>query len=225
MKKIPCFILARKNSKSVKKKNLRKLNKKTLIEITIDYLKKCKLISDIVISTDDSAIARISKKNNCFTIYPRPKYLSSDKATTEIALKHALTIYEKECGETDIVTYAQVTEPFRPKRIMDNCINMLKKNRNLDSCFAAFKQQKNFWILKKNQLTRLTLFDERYKPRQIKKSIFREDTGIALATRSKFIRKGERLGKKVKCIPYENPFYNIDINSMEDLKVARKLIS
>ena len=29
-----------------------------------------------------------------------------------------------------------------------------------------------------------------------KKPTYREDTGIALATRSKFIRKGERIGKK-----------------------------
>ena len=225
MKKVPCFILARKNSKGIKGKNTILLNGIPLILHTINYVKKCKLVSDIVISTDDPKIAKISDKYKCFTIYPRPKKLSNDLASAESALKHALIIYEKNFGETDIVTYAQVTEPFRPKRIIDNCINMLKKNKNLDSCFAAFKQQKNFWILKKNRLARLTLFDERYKPRQIKKSIYREDTGIALATRSKFIRKGERLGKKVKCIPYENPFYNIDINSMRDLKIARKLIS
>ena len=29
-----------------------------------------------------------------------------------------------------------------------------------------------------------------------KKPTYREDTGVALATRSKFIRKGERIGKK-----------------------------
>ena len=41
MKKIPCLVLARKNSKSIKKKkNLRKLFGTTLIEITIKYLKK-----------------------------------------------------------------------------------------------------------------------------------------------------------------------------------------
>tara|TARA_B100000003_G_C10900762_1_gene359163 strand:+ start:657 stop:1328 length:672 start_codon:yes stop_codon:yes gene_type:complete len=222
MKKIPCLVLARKNSKSIKKKNLRKLSGFTLIEITIKYLKKSKLISDIVVSTDDKHIAKISKKNKCFTIYPRPKELATDTATTESALKHALKIYENKYGKTNIVAYAQVTEPFRPKDIMDKCINTLIKNSKVDSCFASFKQKKNFWIMKNNFLKRISPYDERFKPRQIKKPTYREDTGIALATRSKFIRKGERIGKKVKCISYEDPKYNIDINNIEDLNLAKK---
>lgn len=225
MSKIPCLILARKNSKSIKKKNLKKLSGLSLIEITINYLKKSKFIDDIVISTDDKKIADISNKLKCFTIYPRPNNLSSDTATTESALKHALEIYERKYGKTDIVAYAQVTEPFRPKKIMDECIYTLIKEKKIDSCFASFVQKKNYWIMKNGYLKRISPFHERSKPRQIKKSIYREDTGIALATRSKFILKRERIGKKVKCIPFENPMYNIDINNIEDLNLARKITS
>jgi len=46
---------------------------------------------------------------------------------------------------------------------------------------------------------------------------------VALATRSKFIRIGERIGKKVRCVEYTNPKYSIDINSYDDLKFARKI--
>ena len=61
-KKIPCIVLARKNSKGIKNKNRINLNGKPLIQHTIDHLKKVKLIDDIVISTDDNKIANISKK-------------------------------------------------------------------------------------------------------------------------------------------------------------------
>ena len=84
-KKIPCIVLARKNSKGIKNKNRINLNGKPLIQHTIDHLKKVKLIYYIVISTDDNKIANISK-NNCFTIFPRPKKLSNDYATSEVAL-------------------------------------------------------------------------------------------------------------------------------------------
>ena len=57
--------------------------------------KKTKNITDIVVSTDDYKIANISKRKNCFTIFPRPKKLSNDRATTEIALKHALKFTKK----------------------------------------------------------------------------------------------------------------------------------
>ena len=73
-------------------KNLKKINQLNLVEITIQYLKKSKYLDDIVISTDDNIIANISNHNKCFTIYPRPKKLSSDFATSESALKHAIKI-------------------------------------------------------------------------------------------------------------------------------------
>ena len=60
---------------------------------------------------------------------------------------------------------------------------------------------------------------------QTKKPIYREDTGLGLATRSKFIRKNERLGKKIKCISYNDPIYSLDLNNAEDLKLIKKIIN
>ncbi len=221
--KIPCFILVRKNSKGIKNKNLKKINQLNLVEITIQYLKRSKYLDDIVISTDDNTIANISNYNKCFTIYPRPKKLSSDFATSESALKHAIKIYEDKFGKVDIVTYVQVTEPFRPENILDQCIENLKKNKKIDSCFASFYQKKNFWIKKNKKLIRISPNKNKIKPRQLKSGVYREDTGVALATRAKFLRRGQRLGKNLSCIPYTNPIYSIDINTNDDLITARKL--
>ena len=224
MKNIPCFILARRNSKGIKNKNIVKLGNKSLFKHTLDYVKKSKLISHIVVSTDDLKIAKLAKKNKCFTIYPRPKYLSNDFASSESALTHALKIFEKKKGKTNIIAYVQVTEPFRPKGILDKCIKVLVNNKNIDSCFAAYEQKKNFWIYKNKLLKRISPYKERSKPRQIKEPVLREDTGIALATKSKFIKNGERIGKKVKCIKYNNAKFNIDINDIGDLKIAKKIL-
>lgn len=222
MKKVPCFILARKNSKAIKGKNTILLNGIPLIVHTINYVKKCQLVSDIVISTDDPKVAKISEKYKCFTIYPRPKKLSDDKASTEAALKHALIIYENKKKKVDVIAYVQITEPFRPKGILDNCIKKLIYDKKVDSCFAAYEQHKNFWIKKSNKILRLSKYEERYQRRQIKKPILREDTGIALATRARLIKLGERIGKNVKYVGYNNPEFNIDINSLQDLRFAKK---
>lgn len=222
--KIPCIILARKNSKGIKNKNQIKLNGISLIQHTINFVKKIKLIDDIVISTDDKKIANISKNNKCFTVYPRPRKLSNDKATSEMALAHALKIYEDKKGKTKITVFVQTTEFFKSVKILQSCIKMLIKNKEVDSCFAAYEQHKNFWISHNNYLKRISPYKERYKPRQVKKSIYREDTGLGLATRSYLIRKGERIGKKVKCISYTDPKYSFDLNSKEDLKLLKKII-
>jgi len=223
MKKIPCFILVRKNSKSIKNKNRIKFGKLSLVEKAINYVKKNNLVSHIVISTDDKIISKIAIKKNCFIIFPRPKKLSGHTARAEDALRHALEIYEKKFGNTDISSYIQVTEIFKPEKILNNCIKVLKKNKNVDSCFAAYKQYKNFWVEKNGYLKRISPYKERYKPRQLKKPILREDTGIALATRSKFIRKGERIGKKVKCIHYDDPIYSFDLNTKKDLRIIKRI--
>ena len=222
--KIPCIVLARKNSKGIKNKNRIKLNGLPLINHTINYLKKIKLVDDIVISTDDKIIAQISEKNNCFTIFPRPSHLSNDIATSESALSHALKIYEEKKGKTDITTFVQTTEFFKVPGILEGCIKVLNQNKKIDSCFAAYKQHKNFWIQKKGYLKRISPFKERYKPRQLKKPIFREDTALGLATRSKFIRKGQRIGNKVQCISFSNPLFSFDLNDELDLKLINKII-
>ena len=76
---------------------------------------------------------------------------------------------------------------------------------------------------KKKFLKRISPFKDRYKPRQLKNPIYREDTGLGLATRSVFIRKGERIGKKVVCISYNNPLFSLDLNKKSDLVLINKL--
>ena len=50
------FIPARKGSKSIKNKNLKLINKKTLVEITIDQAIKSKIFKKIILSSDSNKI-------------------------------------------------------------------------------------------------------------------------------------------------------------------------
>ena len=56
IKKIPCFIFARKGSKGLKNKNLRKINNKPLIYYTIKHAQNSNYIDDIIVSTDSEPI-------------------------------------------------------------------------------------------------------------------------------------------------------------------------
>ena len=62
MKKILAVIPARKNSKSIKNKNIKLLFVKPLIYYTIDIAKKSKLINKIIVSSDSKKILSIAKK-------------------------------------------------------------------------------------------------------------------------------------------------------------------
>ena len=60
------FIPARKGSKSIKNKNLKLINKKSLVEITIDQAIKSKIFKRVILSSDSKKILEIGKKKKNF---------------------------------------------------------------------------------------------------------------------------------------------------------------
>ena len=70
---VMAIILARKNSKGLKDKNIKKLNGLPLILHTIKLAKKSKLIDDIVVSTDSNIIQKLAIKNGVQAPFLRPK--------------------------------------------------------------------------------------------------------------------------------------------------------
>ena len=221
---IPCVILARKGSKGLKKKNTFLLNSKPLISYTIEYALKSKYISHIVVSTDDLDVVKIAKKYNCFIIYPRPKKLSNDMSKSEPAIKHALKNFEKKIGNFEVFAYLQITEPFRPKGILDKCIKNLLKNKKIQSSFAGYVFHKNFWESTRGKFSKINKNDKNnYLPRQKKSEVIREDTGVALASRYSLIKRGIRVGKKVKIEKYHSTHGLIDIHKYDDVRMAQIL--
>ena len=59
-KKVLCIIPARKGSKGLKNKNIKMLNKIPLIAWSILAAKKCKLIDEIIVSTDSVKISKMT---------------------------------------------------------------------------------------------------------------------------------------------------------------------
>ena len=221
---LPCFILSRKNSKGLKNKNTYNFLGKPLIQHTIDFAKKTKSVTDIIISTDDPKVVKIAKKNGCLIIYPRPKSLSNSKASSLEALRHAALHMIKKNYDFDIFCYLQITEPLRPKNILEACIKNLKKNKNLNSSFAAYVMKKNFWLGNGNNLKRISPESESIYPRQKRKPIYREDCGISLASRKKVLIQYKKLYiKPIKIVSYSGYAGLLDIHSKKDIYLGKTL--
>ena len=223
--KLVCaIILARSGSKGLKNKNIRDLNGKPLIAYTINDAKSSKFIDKIIVSTDSEEIAKIANQYGAETPFLRPKEISNDLATSEQALMHALNqLNEKENYFPDIIVYLQVTEPFRPKNIIDNCIQHMLNNDKLDSVFAGHIKHKNYWEEVDGKFVQLSQVSQSTLPRQIKKPVLREDTGVALATKSAVVLAGKRLGENIQIVPYEYDLGFIDIHTDFDLKLSNLL--
>ena len=93
MKKVLAIIPARAGSKGVKNKNIKSLDGKPLILYTIEEAKKSDQIDKIVVSTDSTEIAELSKKNGVEVPFIRPKELPTDSSLTYDVVKHCIEYY------------------------------------------------------------------------------------------------------------------------------------
>ena len=75
--KIIALIPAKKNSKELKNKNLKKLNDLSLVELTILNAKKSKLIDKIYLSSDSDKILKSGTKLNINAIKRKKNALYS----------------------------------------------------------------------------------------------------------------------------------------------------
>ncbi len=223
--KVVAVILARGGSKRIPRKNVLPLAGNPLLAYTIEAAKRCDLIDRVIVSTDDDEIREVAKKYGAEIPFKRPAELSTDNALAEPCLKHAVEWLEQnENYKTDIVVYLQITDIFRPKGIIEKVVRKLLENDNLNSVFACVKTRKNFWREKEGKFTRLAADIPYGQPSQHREPLFREDTGIALATRAEFIKQGKRLGDRVGVVVNETEVNFVDIHDKFDFWLAEKCI-
>ncbi|RZD47109.1 MAG: hypothetical protein CXT78_03015 [Thaumarchaeota archaeon] len=137
-----CLIGARGGSKGVPRKNIRLLAGKPLIAHTIEQAIKSKIFSNVIVSTEDNEIARISKKYGALVPFLRPKKLASDSASMDAVIIHAVKKLQFLNYDFDIIVNRDCTAPFIQNNDLKGSINLLKKNY-CDVVVAVYKTHLN----------------------------------------------------------------------------------
>lgn len=222
---VVAIIPARGGSKGLIRKNIRPLAGKPLIAYTIEAAKRCTRVDRVIVSTDDEEIRSVALQHGAEAPFLRPAELAQDNTPTEPVLKHCVEwLEEHERYRVDVVVFLQLTDVFRKKAIIDEVVGKLLADETLDSVFVATKTHKNFWRRQGGLMVRLAP-DIAYGPRQSREPLYREDTGLACATRSSFIKQGRRIGNKVEIVVNDDDMPFVDIHDELDLWLAEKLIS
>ncbi len=120
--KILAVIPARKGSKGVVGKNKKILGSIPLIEWTIQFAKSLDNI-EILVSTNDSEILKLSRSYDVIDNGLRPESLSTDNALTIDVLKHELELFKQSGKHADGILLLQPTCPYRLKKIFDEAIS------------------------------------------------------------------------------------------------------
>lgn len=223
---VVAVIPARGGSKGLPRKNVRLLAGKPLIAYSIEAAKASALVDRVIVSTDDPEVAEVARRSGAEVPFLRPAELAQDLTPTEPVLAHAVEWLEKREGyRVDIVLFLQPTDIFRKPQLIDETVRKLLQNSDLDSVFVATPTHKNFWRKNpKGGYDRLAP-DLQHGPRQTREHLFREDTGLACATRAAWIKRGRRIGERVEIVVNPDELPSIDIHTEFDLWLAEKVLS
>jgi N-acylneuraminate cytidylyltransferase len=113
--RVLALITARGGSKRLPEKNIRLLGGSPLIVWSIDVAKGIPEICDILVSTDNDAIAAVARDAGALVPWLRPSELATDTASSVDVCLHALDWYEHEHGTVDGLLLLQPTSPFRSR--------------------------------------------------------------------------------------------------------------
>ena len=133
-----CISTVRKNSQSVKKKNLLKIQGKPLFMHNIDYALNSKFISSVHITTDINISNKILTKKKIGYI-KRPHQLCTNKASHFLTIKHAINSIEKQDIEFDIIVVVLGNSFGAKTKDLDEGLKKLINNKKLDSVISVAK--------------------------------------------------------------------------------------
>lgn len=217
------FIPARGGSKGIPGKNIREVAGKPLLVHSIEYAQAAQAIARVFVSTDDQAIARISRQAGAEVI-PRPAELAGDTATTESAVAHGLEWMKAHGTEPDVVVLLQATSPFRPQGSLEKILAHFEQG-GFDSLLTLSPTHRFFWRVDGETARAEYDFLNRPRRQDMKPEEVRyvENGSLYVFTADHFKRAGNRLGGRIGYYVFPE-IYAPEIDNEHDLQYIEQLM-
>ena len=220
------LIPARKGSKGLLNKNMLSLNNKPLVQHTIEAALDSSLLTEINVSSDDSAVLKLAESLKVKTLI-RPAEFSSDDSSAIEVVNHFITSLSKQITYEDhFIVYLQPTSPLRSSHHIDQAIKMLLQNKEKSLLSVTHMRKSPFKSFVVSESGRLeSLFDEKLSNarRQDLQDVFIPNGAIYIFSIQEFIeRKGFPSNGSIPFIMSEDD--SIDIDEQEDLLRAENLL-
>lgn len=229
---ILAIIPARGGSKTIPKKNIKPLLGRSLIEYTFDSAKRSRLITRIILTTDDEEIMKIGKRNDIEVPFLRPKELAEDKTPTLPVLVHTVNfLKEKENYYPDYIVLLQPTTPLRTERHIDEALKILIKSKK-DSVVSVTEVPSHYnphWQLKIIDNRLVFFLDEKKslggvitRKQDLPKTYYRNGAIYAFPTKT-LMEKNSLYGDE--CIPYlMSEEDSINIDTLKEFLIAELML-
>lgn len=169
-------------------------NKDTsLLKITIDQVKKSRLLKEIYVDTDNLANKKIAIANGAKVPFIRETEFSNFYVDLISAVKNYIEKLESSGKFFDLVVVLTEKFPFRPNNIFDKIIKKAINN-NYDSVITYQALRGSVFLKEKNKLVN---FIDGTIPSSINKEAFFSRLGVACVFKTSHLRKGRVLDGKL----------------------------
>jgi len=227
------IIPARGGSKGIPHKNIKNFAGAPLISYSITAARESRLVTRVIVSTDDPEIAKVAVEWGAEVPFLRPAELAQDDTTDFPVFKHVLDwLLEREGKVPGMVVQLRPTSPVRPKGLVDEAIQILLDNPGTDSVRGVVPSGQNpykTWQIdplngQLRQLLNVEGIAEPYNaPRQLLPSTFWQ-TGHIDVIRSRTILEKNSLTGDIVMPVMVDPRYTVDIDVPADWLKYEKLM-
>lgn len=213
------IIPARGGSKGIPRKNVRLMHGKPLIYYAIHHAQQCKLITDVVVSSDDEEILSIAEKYGAIPL-DRPKRLAEDAVTLDPVIFDAVVQMEQRTGKQyDTVVTLQPTSPLLRAQTLEEALSTFM-SEDADTYISAINKPHLAWS--KNPAGYYPLYEKRLNRQQLPPNYL--EAGAFLITKREYVTENSRLGRKISV--YEIPEQEaVDIDSVHDWIICESALN
>ena len=218
-----CLIPAKGISKSIPKKNLLKIQGKSLLEISISSAKKCSLIKETFVSSENLKILKIAKRLKAIDL-KRSKRYSKGNIEPKYLVKEFLK-KTKHIKNKDYIVYLQPTSPLRTSFHIKSAIEKIikEKTNSLTSVVKVNNKILKSIILKNNKIYSIFKETNLTSSRQKLKEIYLPNGAIYIFKVSEFLKKNNfPINGSTSFIMSRND--SVDIDTLEDLRVVKDIL-
>jgi CMP-N,N'-diacetyllegionaminic acid synthase len=213
--------LARLGSQRLKNKNIKRINKKTLLDYTFENSIKSKNFNEIFFSSESLKINNLAKKIGYRVEFKRPYALSKNNVTSVKVLLHAIKKLSR-IKNFDHIILLQPTSPFRNWKDIDKCIQIFKRKK-LDSLISITKSDKlhKLDVKIKNSFLYKNFDKRKYVTR---KPYYNINGAVYISKISKFLKNKSFFSKKTGFYIMSNK-KSLDIDTEKDFTYFKKNIN
>lgn len=221
------IIPARKGSKGVPGKNIKKINGNPLISLSIQEARKSKYIDKLIVTTNSQEVANIAIQIGAEVPFLRPEKLAQDDSNATSVILHALDFPSIKELDFDYFIYLQPTSPFRTAEHIDSAIENIIKNNDASSLVSVCTPLKHpYWMKSINQkgfLKELIQTENIFHNRQELPDVYAVNGAIYICKLFVFVL--DQTFYKRNCIPFiMSANDSIDIDTIDEWKYAEYLI-